>query len=89
MLRVSDFVWLMLLVEMDETLFRMSTMMRKVRRMFTELLFITLFVTFYVCLSRRSRMIIGVLYSSALVWFVFFRFELWQIHSFNQINPST
>ena len=40
--------------------------------MFTELLFIVSLSYFYVCLkSRRSRMIIGVLYSLLLVWFVF------------------
>ena len=50
--------------------------------MFTELLFIVSFVLLLrLFKSRRSRMIIGVLYSLLLVWFCLFRFELWQIHS--------
>lgn len=40
--------------------------------MFTELLFIVSFVLLLrLFKSRRSRMIIGVLYSLLLVWFVF------------------
>lgn len=41
-------------------------------RMFTELLFIVSFVLILrLFKSRRSRIIIGVLYSLLLVWFVF------------------
>ncbi len=70
---------------------RMSTM-RKRRRSGAERGLLSAYCLFVLLLrlfkSRRSRMIIGVLYSLLLV-VCLFCFELWQIHLQLRVNPRT